>query len=329
VNINQQNPMEPGRTQAAHPVEAGYPPVEEDEINLLDLFMVLLKHKMLIIGVVFFAGVAAVVVSLMLTNIYRSEATIAPREEEKSASSSLTSALGGLGGMVAGQLGLGGGGSLEKLEVMLKSRNLTIRVIEKHELMPVLFADLWDKEKKRWDTDEPPTLQDGYKLIIENLLTVSPDSDKGTLKVGFDHEKPETAKKIVDYYLTELSEILREEVLRDAAENRRFFEAQLVRTSDPLLREKIYNMLATEIEKETFARAQKYYSFVVLDPPISPDIDKKVKPKRSLICILSVFVAFFLAVFLAFLVEYVGRLKTDDPERYQQLVQGLKPWKRG
>jgi hypothetical protein len=44
---------------------------------------------------------------------------------------------------------------------------------------------------------------------------------------------------------------------------------------------KISELLAKEIEKETFARAQKYYSFIVLDPPIAPDIDKKVKPKRA------------------------------------------------
>ena len=86
-------------------------------------------------------------------------------------------------------------------------------------------------------------------------------------------------------------------------------------------------MLAREIEKDTFARAQKYYSFTVLDPPIVPDLNKRVKPKRSLICILSVTVAFFLAIFLAFFVEYVQRIKTEDQERYRELAQGLKLWK--
>jgi uncharacterized protein involved in exopolysaccharide biosynthesis len=86
-------------------------------------------------------------------------------------------------------------------------------------------------------------------------------------------------------------------------------------------------MLAREIEKDTFARAQKYYSFTVLDLPIVPDLDKKIKPKRSLICILSVTVAFFLAIFLAFFVEYIHRIKTEDQERYREMVKGLKFWK--
>jgi uncharacterized protein involved in exopolysaccharide biosynthesis len=69
-------------------------------------------------------------------------------------------------------------------------------------------------------------------------------------------------------------------------------------------------MLAREIEKEIFARAQTYYSFQVLDPPFVPDLDKKVKPRRALICILSVTVAFFVAVFLAFFLEYIHNVRT-------------------
>lgn len=303
-----------------------HPYAEEDEINLLDLLMVLLRHKLLIIGIVFLAGAVAIVMSLQIKNIYRSEATIAARSQEEGSINPL-SALGGLGGVVAEGMGLGGGGSLEKLEVVLKSRNLTNRVIVKQKLMPVIFHDIWDEENKKWDTDRAPTLQDGFKAML-GLLTVDVDIKKGTMAVGFDHENPETAKKFVDYYLTELSAVLREEVLQDATENMRFFRKQLENIFDPLLKEKIYSMLAKEIEKETFARAQKYYSFVVLDPPIVPDPDKKIKPKRALICILSVIVAFFSAVFLAFIIEYVHRLKTEDQERYQNLVQVLK-FRRG
>jgi len=298
------------------------PYAEEDEINLTDLLVVLVKHKILIIGLAFFSGIGALVVSLLMTNIYRSEATIVARTDDKATVNPL-SALGGIAGMVTEDFGFGGRGSLEKLEVVLKSRNLTNSVIQKHKLMPVIFPDFWNEKAKKWDTDKPPTLQDGWEEM-QDRLSISTDVKKNTIKVGFDHKDPETAKKIVDYYLTELSEVLREEVLQDAAQNMRFFREQLDRTFDTLLKEKIYTLLAKEIEKETFAKAQKYYSFQVLDPPIVPDPDKKVWPKRALICILTVIVAFFCAVFLAFFKEYLYRLKIDDPERYQNLVQGLR-----
>ncbi len=123
---------------------------------------------------------------------------------------------------------------------------------------------------------------------------------------------PEFAKNIVEWYLEELSESMREATLKDAAENQKFFQAQVDTTTDVLLREKIYALLAKEIEKQTFARAQVPYAFVVMDPPIVPDPDKKVKPKRSMICILSVMVAGFMSIFLVFLLEFIKRARSED-----------------
>jgi len=299
-------------------------PYDDDEINLLDLFMVLVRRKWLIIGLVFLTGVAAVIISLLMTNIYRSEATIAARETEQSAGKSISGALGGLGGLVASEIGLGGGSDADKIEVLLKSRRLAELVVEKHNLLPVLFDKKWDAKKNTWIETPAPTIQDAYKLIKGDLLKVSRDRKTDVITASIEHKNPQFAKSMMQYYLTELSEGLRAKVLKDAQENMRFLSEQLDRTTDPLLREKIYNMLAKEIEKDTFARAQTYYGFYVLDPPIAPDLNKKAKPKRSLICVLSVVVAFFVAIFFAFFLEYLNRIKTEEPERYQQLKDGLR-----
>jgi uncharacterized protein involved in exopolysaccharide biosynthesis len=324
--------VETKHTSKFSQVHPDAPPDYDDEINLFDLLLVLLRRKWLIVGIVVFGGIAGVTTSLLMTKIYRSEATILPREEEKMSSSVLSSALGALGSMVAGELGLGGASSLEKLQVVLQSRYLAQRVIEKYDLMRVLFPDEWDERTKKWKTKKwfgladltPPTMQDATKKIAEDWLNVTSDSKRGILKVSFDHSQPETAKNIVDYYLLQMSELMREVVLRDAAENMRFLTEQLDKTTDSLLRTKIYESLAKEIEKDTFARAQKYYGFYVPDPPFAPDLDKEEKPKRALICILSIFVAFFIAVFIAFLLEYFSRIKKEDSERYQQLKDGLR-----
>ena len=296
----------------------------DDEINLLDLFMVLVRRKWLIIGLTFLTGVAAVIISLQMRNVYRSEATIAPRQIEQSGSKALSGALGGLGGLVASEFGLGGGGEVDKIEVLLKSRQLVQLVVEKHNLMPLLFEEKWDAQKKGWKEGPVPTMQDAFNLLGKGLLKVTRDRKTDVITVSIEHKNPQFARSVADYYLTELSEGLRAKVLKDAQENMRFLKEQLDRTTDSLLREKIYGMLAKEIEKDTFARAQTYYGFYVLDPPIAPDLNKKASPKRSMICILSVVVAFFIAIFLAFFLEYLGRIKTEDPDRYQQLKDGLR-----
>jgi uncharacterized protein involved in exopolysaccharide biosynthesis len=301
-----------------------YPYEPEDEINLLDYFIVLFKHKWLIIGMVFLAGLAAVFFSLRMTNIYRSEATIIPRQEEKSATPASIAILRGLGGIAEEFAGFGTGGSLDKFEVVLKSRHLSQRIVEKYKLMSRLFEEEWDSEKKAWLINPAPTFQDGYNALMD-MLTVSRDRKSDVMTIKFDHKDPHFAREMAGRYLTELSETLREETLKDAKENQGFLRRQLEQTLDALMKEKISAMLAREIEKEIFARAQRYYSFQVLDPPFVPDLDKKVKPRRALICILSVTVAFFIAVFLSFFLEYIHNVRTrEDPDRLQKSENNTK-----
>jgi uncharacterized protein involved in exopolysaccharide biosynthesis len=273
----------------------------------------------------------ALIVSLLMSNVYRSEATIIPRQQEKAEGAGILAALKGMFGIAGDIVGFGGGGDVNKIEALLKSRDLVRRVVEKNGLLPKLFEDDWDPQKKEWKDNPAPTVQDAYKLISEDLLIVSRDRRTDILTIKFDHKDPQFARAMVDSYLTELSESLREATLKDAGENRRFLQEQLDRTFDALLREKISNRLAKEIETETFARAQKYYSFIVLDPPVVSDLNKKVKPKRILICVLAVTMAGFFAVFLAFFLEYVLNVRTnEDPERLEALRRHLtfKLWRK-
>ncbi|MCK5509543.1 MAG: hypothetical protein KAI50_13605 [Desulfobacterales bacterium] len=298
-----------------------YPPCE-DEINLLDMFIALLKHKRMIFFFVFIAGVAAVIYSLMLTDIYRSECTIIPIEQEKASLSSSLSALGGFGAMVASQVGIGGAGSLEKFEIVLESREMTNNLVEKHKLMQVIFEDFWDEKTKTWKTEEPPTLQDAYKSM-QNMLEIKPDKKNGVLKLGFLFENPEIAQKILGYYVNGMSEFLRQQSLENVATQSKALQEQLITTTDPLLRTKLAEIIAQYVETETLAKVQKYYGFNIIDPPFVPE--KKFKPKRAQICILSVIVAFFMAIFLAFFMEYVDNLKkNEDPERLESFKKYMK-----
>jgi uncharacterized protein involved in exopolysaccharide biosynthesis len=307
----------------------GYPPgnpyaiPEEDEINLLDLFIVLLRHKVMIIFVVFLAGVAAVVISLLMTDIYRSEATIVPTTQEKGGA---LSALGGFGAMIASEVGIGAGGSLEQFEVVLKSRELTHSIVKAHNLLPVIFEDSWDAAAKKWK-DEPPKTEDIYKEV-QNLLEVKPDKKKNVMMVAFQSKDPEMAKRVLDYFIVGMSELLRRQKLDEAAAQQKHLYQQLGQTSDPLLKNKLYELIAKQIETETLANVQKYYSFNIVDPSYVPEL--KFKPKRAQICVLSVVVAFFIAIFAAFFLEYIKNIGTqEDPERLANLRRSLRFRARG
>ncbi|MFZ3116251.1 MAG: GNVR domain-containing protein, partial [Syntrophales bacterium] len=230
--------------------------------------------------------------------------------------------LGGLGAMVASEAGLMGAGSLEQFEVVLKSRDLTNTIVDKHKLMPLLFEDSWDSGKKRWKVEEPPTLQDAFKAM-QGMLKAAPDKKQNILRLTFDYKDPQMAQTMLNYYVVGLSEFLRRQTLDDAAAQQAQLCEQLAKTSDPLLKNRLYELIARQIEKETLAKVQKYYSFNVIDPAFVPE--KKFKPKRAQICVLSVVVAFFIAVFLAFFLEYMNNLKArEDPERLANLRNALR-----
>jgi uncharacterized protein involved in exopolysaccharide biosynthesis len=298
------------------------PSVEQDEIsiNLLDLLIVLLKHKKMIIAVVFLAGILAVVYSLKATNLYRSECTISPNVQEKGAGG--LAALGGLGAMVASEAGLNTAGSLDQFEVVIKSRVLATTIITQHNLMPILYAKSWDAENKRWKVKKPPTLQDAY-LILQRILQVTPDKKKNIMKLSLEFKDPRLAQQILNYFVVDLSEFLRRQTLDEAAAQQAQLYQQLTKTSDPLLKNKLYDLIAKQIEKETLAKVQKYYSFNVIDPAYVPE--KKFSPRRAQIVVMSVVVAAFFAIFLAFFLEYINNArKNEDPERLANLKNALR-----
>ncbi len=101
---------------------------------------------------------------------------------------------------------------------------------------------------------------------------------------------------------------------------------QLIRLMrEAKIQEKVFELMTTEYELAKIEEAKDVNTIQVLDKAVPPD--KKSSPKRSLIVILSTFVAFFIAMFLAFFMEFIERIKTEDEERYQEIVQGLKIWK--
>ncbi|MDO8722569.1 MAG: Wzz/FepE/Etk N-terminal domain-containing protein [Syntrophales bacterium] len=340
--------QENANASACPPPGYAHMPAEEDEINLLDLFIVLLKHKVMIFSVVLLAGILAVVISMRMPNIYRSECTIAPTTQEKGGGAGLA-ALGGLGAMIASQAGITAGGSLEQFDVVLKSRDLTNGIVRKYNLLPILFDESWDAENKRWkvgkpsvlqnlsqsvrgmfkitpdkkqDKKEPFTYEDAYNAI-QGILKSTPDKKQNIMKLSVELKDPQIAQMILNYYVVGLSEFLRQQTLVDAAAQEAQLYQQLAKTTDPLLKNRLYELIAGQIEKETLAKVQKYYSFNVIDPAFVPE--KKFKPKRAQICLLSVVVAFFIAVFLAFFLEYLHNMKkNEDPERLVNLRNALR-----
>jgi uncharacterized protein involved in exopolysaccharide biosynthesis len=120
------------------------------------------------------------------------------------------------------------------------------------------------------------------------------------------------AAKIAEYFLTTLTDHMSGEARRVATINQKYLEEQLQRTADPLIKQKIYNLIAQQLETSMMAEVKENFAFKVIDPPMVPD--KNIKPKRIQIALLSFFVSIIMGVFLAFLMEYLEKAKSKERE---------------
>jgi uncharacterized protein involved in exopolysaccharide biosynthesis len=96
--------------------------------------------------------------------------------------------------------------------------------------------------------------------------------------------------------------------------------ARLMRAAK--IQEEVFKLITTQYEIAKIEEAKDLTTVQVLDRAVPPD--RKIRPKRRLIVIIATVAGFFLAAFLAFFMEFVNRIKSQNPERYQQLVQSLR-----
>ncbi|OIP88903.1 MAG: hypothetical protein AUK24_07110 [Syntrophaceae bacterium CG2_30_49_12] len=85
-----------------------------------------------------------------MTDIYQAKAVIAPiaPKERSGGMSALVQQFGGMAEMVG--IGSPSATSATELVALLKSNILRKEIIERYQLLPILFYNQWDEEKKTW-----------------------------------------------------------------------------------------------------------------------------------------------------------------------------------
>ena len=194
------------------------PPVE-DEVSLLDLLIVLAKHKRIVLGVPFVVGIAAAIVSLLMPNIYTGTTRILPPQQSASAATALLNQLGGAAGVLAG----GTGGALgirnpNDLYVgMLKSRTVADNLITRFSLNKVYEEEL----------------QSSTRNSLQSKTTITAGRD-GIITIEVDDKDSKRAAELANAYTDELMRLTKVLAVTEASQRRLFFERQLLQVKDNL-----------------------------------------------------------------------------------------------
>jgi len=288
----------------------------EDEIDLLELWRTLLKHKRLILRASFGAAVLAAVISLLMPNIYRAEVLLAPVSSGDAKGGGLASALGGLGGLASmAGISLGGGGSTEENLAVLQSREFLWKFVQDKKLMPVLFEDAWDEQTKNWTETDPkkqPGQLDAHRLFVNGLLSVNRDKKTDLVTVAIEWKDAALAADLANALVGQLNQYLAQQAIARSENNLKYLNEELMRTQVEEMRKTLFDLIASEQKIAMLANTQKAFAFKVLDPAVEPD--KKIKPKRSLIVILAAFVAGFMAILYVFIKEGIAKRREQEAE---------------
>jgi len=195
------------------------PPINDEEINLLDLLIVLAKHKRLIIGITFGAALIAAILSLIMTPIYKAETKILPPQQGSSSmASQLVGQLGGLAGLAGGAIGLKTSNDL--YIALLKSRPILDNMIDRLKLME--FYEVKSRD-------------DARKTLVGSLKTQD-DKKSGIVSIGIEGKDPIMAADIANAFVEELRDYNKKLALTEASQRRLFFEEHLKDAKEALIK---------------------------------------------------------------------------------------------
>lgn len=188
-----------------------------DEINLLDLLIVLVRHKKLVIGMPIVTGVLALVVSLLMTPIFTSTAKIMPPQQQQS--SGVAAMLGQLGGLAGAAGSMAGLKNPNDLYVgLLESRTVADNLIKRFKL------------KERY---EKKTM-DETRNALNEISEIANGKKDGLISITVNEKDPQFAADLANAYVDELARLSQTMAITEASQRRLFFEKQLKETKDQL-----------------------------------------------------------------------------------------------
>jgi len=301
----------------------------DDEIDLRELFYVLLEGKWIIVSLTAFVSIIGVIYSLLLPNIYESKTMLVP----VNSSSGISGALGsysGLAGLAGISLPSGGdeGNSakaIQKISSLSFFENNILPNIHLPNLMAVkswnsktntlTFDDsIYDTNSNTWIRDysypqqQIPSAQESFEVFKTAHLSLSEDKKSGFITLAIKHQSPFIAKQWVELVINEVNAFYRQKDKSESEKAVSYLNQQISITGLSEIKQAIAQLLQEETKKLTLIEANQYYVFDYIDPPVV--MEKKSEPKRALICILSALLGGMLSILLVLIRHYAFNKKT-------------------
>ena len=304
----------------------------QKEAGVMAYLLIIWKWRMYVALFLAAGTIFSAIGTFFMTDIYRASAVITPaagRETGGGEMSMVAQQLGGISGITFPA-------SRPSSEIigLLNSNILREKVIETHNLLPLLFSDNWDAEMKGWKqvpdngltgrikrlfiaspaeayggSNRGPSLWDGLREL-DNIVKVSASAKDNTIAIYAEHRDPAFASRVIEILLSTLNLHMSGEAKRVAQTNKRYLVEQLGAANDPFIRQKIYNLIAQQIEVYMMSEVKENFAFKVIDPPRVPD--RRVRPGKARIVEAGAALSLLAGVLAAFVLEFASLLMASQ-----------------
>jgi uncharacterized protein involved in exopolysaccharide biosynthesis len=280
-------------------------PVQHDELSLAELVEVLRRTKWRIFWFVLICTVGGTAAAFLIPKSYTAIIVISPvsNQESNGQLGALGSIVSQFGGGLASLAGLSALGDTKKAEsvTVLQSEALTEKYIQQNNLLPILYKEKWDAQKKAWKETDPkkvPTLWKANEFFKKTIRKVSSDNKTGIVSLAITWKDPELAAKWANDLVSITNNYLRKKAIDESQRNIAYLNEQALRTDVVPAKQAIYVILQNEINKEMLARGSEEYAFRILDPARAPE--KASSPQKILWLMGSFFGSLMLCLLAAF-----------------------------
>ena len=279
------------------------------EVSLFAVWGYLARRKVTIgpcmLGGAIAAGVLAIFV---MTPKYRAEIVFSPVNSTGSLSGELGASLGGLAALAGVNIGGAGKRADESLEY-LRSREFTRGFIERHGLMPVLFAGKWDATHQRWRTDDPPTIWQGVNRLSKSIRQIAEDHRTGIVTMAIIWKDRVAAAQWANAMIAEADTALRQRAIAEHTRSLDYLKTEASESSAVEVRAAIFKTMETELKDSMLARTRDAYAFRVLDPAVVRDPKDIDSPNKPLIITMGALAGLLLGMLVAAVREHRARAR--------------------
>ena len=285
----------------------------DDEIDVLRVYARTLRPwwKSILISMVVVSGITGVVSKFYLTKWYKASAILRPVSQAavQGQLMGLMGAFGsGNGTGITGLLGGSGGSDADEYVGILKSFNFTCALVRRHSLLPIFLSA---QNVSAAEFDSSRHLQWQVYRKMKGRFTSEYEIKTGNIVLDYEDTDAAQAQTVLAYIVDDLRELVRNKQVREARAAVASLKEEAGRSSDPMIEAALYQLIATQIQREKMAEVQADFAFTIIEPSAASDL--KVWPSTTLFCLLAAMATFAMAaIYILFIRSSSVKLLRDD-----------------